>query len=335
MKAIVYEEFGSPNDVLHCVERPDPTPGPGEVLVRMIASPINPSDLLSVQGGYSITANLPATPGFEGVGIVEKSGGGFLGTLMKGKRVAVLNRDRGNWAEKTVVPVRQVIPIPKKMHVEQAATFFINPATAYILTRLVLRIPKGGWLLQTAANSELGKMIIRLGREFEFKTINIVRRESDVERLKFLGANEVIPYDTERDDFETLWNAVRRILPDGVPYALDPVGGTLGTEVSALLANRGQMVVFGTLSGDDISISPRILMTPNASIRGFWLGGWMQDLKLISKLKLVRKISQLIDAGILSSEVSAEFPLEQIREAVQASQQTDRRGKVLLRMSQK
>src|SRR5262249_61433002 len=119
---------------------------------------------------------LPATPGFEGVGTVEESGGGWLAKRVMGKRVAVLNRATGNWREQVVVPARQAIPVPEDIPLEQAATFFVNPASAVVMTRYVLRIPRGAWLLQTAAGSALGRMVIRLGKQHGFRTMNVVRR---------------------------------------------------------------------------------------------------------------------------------------------------------------
>ncbi len=332
MKAVQFHEFGPPAEVLRCEDIPAPVPRSGEVLVRMLASPVNPSDLMSVSGGYSITPTLPAVPGFEGVGIVEKSGGGFLARYMKGRRVAVLNRERGNWAEKTVVTARQVIPLAARLPIEQAAMFFINPATAYILTRMILNVPPGAWLLQTAANSSLGRMVIRLGRLFDFKTINVVRREAEIERLKYLGANEVIAYDVERDDPEEFLNRVQTIT-GGVQYAIDPVGGKLASAVALTLTDDAQMILFGSLSNEEVAIFPRTLMTPNATIRGFWLGGWMMKRTLFQKLSLVKKITKLILDGTLSSDVSEEFPLERIHDAVIASQQSGRSGKVLLRIA--
>src|SRR5215831_2365946 len=119
MKAIVFDRFGDPADVLQARDVPAPEPGPGQVRVRMIASPINPSDLLTVRGQYGRLPSLPATPGFEGVGVAESAGPGFLGRLWLGKRVAVLNGVTGNWQEYAVVPAKQVIPVSAEIPDEQ------------------------------------------------------------------------------------------------------------------------------------------------------------------------------------------------------------------------
>src|SRR5688500_16050142 len=99
MRAVVFESFGEPADVLRARDRPEPQPKAGEVRVRMLASPVNPSDLMTVRGVYGQLPTLPATPGYEGVGVVEAAGGGLIGKFLVGKRVAVLNRAGGNWAE--------------------------------------------------------------------------------------------------------------------------------------------------------------------------------------------------------------------------------------------
>src|SRR5215468_2209387 len=121
MKAVVLDRFGEPADVLRVTDVPVPAPGRGEVRVRMIASPINPSDLLMIRGLYGLKPPLPATPGFEGVGVVEEAGGGLLGNLRKGKRVAVLNGTSGNWQEQVIVSAKRVVPVPDDVPDDQAA----------------------------------------------------------------------------------------------------------------------------------------------------------------------------------------------------------------------
>ena len=85
----------------------------------MLASPINPSDLATIRGQYGRQPTLPATPGYEGVGVVEE-GHGLLAWRVKGKRVAVLNGAGGNWAEQVVIPARQAVPVPAALSDEQA-----------------------------------------------------------------------------------------------------------------------------------------------------------------------------------------------------------------------
>ena len=142
MKAIVFEQFGEPSEVLKIRDVPTPEPGPGEVRVRMIASPVNPSDLLVVRGLYGVRPKLPSTPGFEGVGIVDKAGPGLLGRLALGKRVAAINGAGGNWAEYAIIPAKQARPFPSDIADEQVASAFVNPKRV-AMVRHVLKVPKG------------------------------------------------------------------------------------------------------------------------------------------------------------------------------------------------
>src|SRR5207302_6164666 len=135
MKAVVFDRFGEPAEVLQLRDVPLPEPGPGQVRVRMLASPVNPSDLLVVRGQYGRLPQLPATPGFEGAGVIDAAGPGLLSWLRglkPGRRVAVLNGGGGNWQEYVVLSARQVVPVAGDLPDEQVATFFVNPATALI-----------------------------------------------------------------------------------------------------------------------------------------------------------------------------------------------------------
>src|SRR5207247_3076255 len=113
MKAVVFDQFGDPEQVLQLRDVPMPEPGPEQVRVRMIASPINPSDLLVVRGEYGRRPTLPATPGFEGVGVVEAAGAGLLGRLVMGRRVAVLNSTGGHWQAHVRIPGQQAVGLPE------------------------------------------------------------------------------------------------------------------------------------------------------------------------------------------------------------------------------
>jgi NADPH:quinone reductase-like Zn-dependent oxidoreductase len=333
MKAVQFDRFGEPAQVLQVREIESPQPKTGELLVRMLLSPVNPSDLMTIRGVYGKQPHLPCTPGYEGVGIVEASGGGLLGKMLVGKRVALLNGINGNWQERTTVSAKQAVPLPKSLPSEQGATFFVNPTTAFAMTQRVLAIPAGDWLIQTAAASELGKMVVRLGQRFGFKTLNVVRRAEQAATLKSLGAEAVVVFDPAQHSADDLRNEVRSVTGDrGARFAIDCVGGAIGSSVVKCLAPGGRMLVYGTLSPEPLSFSPRDLMTPGASIAGFWLARWLPQQSLMAKLKLIRTVSRLIQEGVLTSQIGESFTLDRISDAVRAAEAPGRSGKVLLRL---
>jgi NADPH2:quinone reductase len=327
MKAVVLDRFGEPADVLQVRDIPAPAVGRGQVRVRMLASPVNPSDLMTVRGIYGKRPTLPATPGYEGVGVVEE-GRGLLAWRVKGKRVAVLNSDGGNWAEQVVIPARNAVPVPDDLTDEQAATFFVNPATALILTRSVLRVPRGAWLLQSAAGSALGRMVVRLGKLHGFHTINVVRRRAQVEELKKLGADEVIVFPGE-----DLAARVRELTKsEGVLYAIDCVGGATGSELVRALGRGGRLVLYGTLANEPLTFDPRQLMVGQKRIEGFWLSEWVREQGPLRLLRLFGQIGRLLREGVLDTEVGTTFALEQVQEAVRLAETPGRKGKVVLRI---
>lgn len=320
MRAVVFDRVGPPEEVLAVRDVPTPTPGRGEVLVRMRLSPINPSDLMYVRGQYGLKPETPATPGFEGVGVVEASGGGLLGWFRVGKRVAVINDRRGNWSELTVTSARQVVPVPADIPDELAASYFVNPMTALVLLEHVLKAQPGDWLMQTAAGGALGRMIVRLAKRSGVRTLNVVRRPEHVEELKRLGADEVV---LESDP-----------LPDrAVPFILDPVGGDLATRVLDRLAHGGRMVIFGSLTGQPVRVDPRALIIGSKSVEGFWLADWMKKQRVLKLLRLFRRVGQLTREGVLATDVGRTFPLDQVREAVAEAARPGKAGKVLLRIA--
>jgi NADPH:quinone reductase-like Zn-dependent oxidoreductase len=331
MKAAIFDRFGVPEEVLQVRDGTAPEPGPGEVRVRLTASPVNPSDLLVVRGEYGKLPPLPATPGFEGVGVVDRSGGGMIALLRglkPGKRVAVICAGGGAWAEFAVVPARQVIPLPDDIPDEQAASFFVNPASALVMTRHVLKVPPGEWLLQTAAGSALGRMVTRLGKHYGFRTIGVVRRREQAEELRRAGAGAVL---CTAD--ESIPNGVRNLTEGrGVKYAIDAVGGETGSAVVQALGAGGRLLVYGTLSREPMSLDPRLLMMGRKSVEGFWLSEWVREQRPLKMLRLFGTIRDLMRSGVLTSEVGATFPLDEVQKAVAQAAQAGRQGKVLLRL---
>ena len=150
MRALVCKSWGDPSEALEIQSLPDPKAAWGQVVVRMIASPINPSDLLTIRNLYGRQPALPFVPGFEGVGRVI-SGKGPLAWRVMGRRVAVIAAEGGAWADQCLIPAIRAIPLPDSIPDDQGASFFVNPATAWAMVRNVLGVRSGDLLIQSAA----------------------------------------------------------------------------------------------------------------------------------------------------------------------------------------
>lgn len=328
MKAVRFAQYGEPAKVLTVQECPLPEPGKGEVRVRMLASPVNPSDLLFVRGQYAgVQPHFPSPVGFEGVGMVDALGP-QVDRPAPGQRVVVINGKGGNWVDYAVVPAHDLLPAPDNLPDEQVACFTVNPASAILMLRHVLAIPKREWLLQSAASGELGRMIIRLAKHDGIRTINVVHRREAVAELQRLGANAVI-VSTEGPIDEQ----VRRIVgPQGVQYAIDPVVGETGTQMYQALGEEGRMLVYGSLTGEPIRVGadPRFILAGHRILEVFWLGYWLPRLDETARRRLVQEIVTLMREGILVTSAARPFSLDEIGTAVTQAEATGRQGKILL-----
>jgi NADPH:quinone reductase-like Zn-dependent oxidoreductase len=356
MKSARIREFTQDPGDIRIEEVPVPEPGPGQVRVRMLMSPVNPSDLNFVRGTYfqaleriiwnqrrpgaeprvcfdpGLSSPCPMPPyalGGEGVGVVEACGAGLLARRLRGRRVAVAGGPpNGTWQEYTIADAKRAVVLPDAVADEQAAMFFVNPITAYVLVREVLKVPREGWVLVTAAGSALGKSVVRMGKRDGFRTICVVRSSTSTAELTALGADAVI--ETGRQD---LIGEVARITGGrGVGSALDCVGGRLAGDVVRCLGLRGRLVIYGTLADSPIEIRGRDLMMPVAQVSGFLLPNWLAQQSPLKLLGVLRTVKRLTLEGVFHVGVSETFPLEQAARAVAASLEPGRTGKVMLRI---
>jgi len=312
---------------LKVVERPRPVLGPGEVLVRVDAAPCNPSDLLLLQGKYSLKT-LPTVPGWEGTGTVVESGGGWLGWWLRGKRVACsLQDDRdGTWAEYVVASAWQCIPLRGNVSVEQGACLTINPLTAVGLLETARR---GRHLaaIHTAGASQLGRMLIVLAKEAGYPLINVVRRAEQVELLQSLGAVYVL--DSSQDRFATELKSLCERL--GGTIAFEAVAGEMTGVVIRAMPAGSQVYLYGALSEEACGgIDPIDIIFHLKSLRGFYLGAWAKERGAMGMLRAANRVQRMIADGRLATRIQRRLTLDGAVEGLlhYVSHMTD--GKVLI-----
>jgi NADPH:quinone reductase-like Zn-dependent oxidoreductase len=356
MKSARVDAFTQRPEDIRIDDVPVPEPGPGQVRVRMIASPVHPSDFHFVQGIYYkalqrvIWNHAGASPegrvyfdpqrrdecpsppyalGREGLGIVEASGGGFMARRLVGKRVLVSGGPpNGVWQEHVAIDARRAFAVPRDLPDDQAAMYLANPFSACVLVREILKAPRDSWVLVTAAGSALGKSVVRMGRRDGFRTICVVRSSANSAELTKLGADAVI----ETDHHDLIAEVARLTAGQGVGFALDSVGGKLAGDVVRCLGVNGRLVLYGTMAETPIELHPRDLMMPMARIEGFYAGNWVARQSPLKLLGVLRAVKRLTAEGVFETEVSETYPLEQVAAAVAASLRPGRTGKVMLRI---
>ena len=165
------------------------SPGPGEVNIKVEGGPINPAELLLIEGKYASRPPLPARLGIEGVGTITAVGEG-VNKLAMGDRVMSLGRT--NWAEEIKVSSGTVVKVPKDADVQQLSMLKVNPATAMFMLERYVNLKPGDWVIQNAANSAVGRYIIQLAKTKGVKTLNVVRRTELFGELRKIGADVVL-----------------------------------------------------------------------------------------------------------------------------------------------
>ena len=324
MRAIRYERFGLPDDVLKLEDRPLPEPGPGQVRLRLSHRPINPSDLLTVSGEYGRLPRLPATPGFEATGRIEAMGEGIDG-LSIGARVVPLSAG-GTWCESVVADAPLLVPVPDAVSDATAAQFVVNPVTAWVMLEEELKLTPGDWVVQTAAGSTLGRLVIQLGRLRSYRTINLVRRPEQVDELLGLGADTV--YATTDD---SIIERIRSLTDGrGAAGAIDAVGGETGALALRALRPGGTLLVYGMLGGDPLPLHNGEMLFRGLAVRGFWLSHWFRQTTPPQVAATLGMLMGMMAGGELVPPVEAEYDLADFREAIAHAERPGRQGKVLL-----
>jgi NADPH:quinone reductase-like Zn-dependent oxidoreductase len=322
MKTLLFTQTGPPAHVLQPTDAELPQPGPGEVRLRVLAAPINPSDLMFVQDKYGIRPQLPSGAGFEGVGVVDALGEGV--TLPLGQRVSFTTI--GAWSEYALAQARALVPVPEGVSDEAAAQLFVNPFTACAMIQ-ESGVQAGDWLMLTAAASAFGKLVIQFAKQRGIRTIGTVRRPDFIEELKALGADEIIDVSQE--------SVTRRVkeLTDGrgVACILEAVAGKPAAEVLPCLRNGGTMLVYGALSLEAMPIDAGLMIFKGLSIKGFWLTAWMSEASPEARREVAQTVLGNLASGAIQLPVEATYPLEQIAEAVHHAGREGRGGKILLK----
>ncbi|MFP4351406.1 MAG: MDR family NADPH-dependent oxidoreductase [Puniceicoccaceae bacterium] len=320
--SLVHERFGDPSEVLEVRETEIPAPGPGEVLIRMEAAAIHPSDLGMVGGSYGRLRDLPAVAGREGVGKVVATGAGVDDEVWLDRRVRMVE-DEGVWRSHQIAAAAELSAVPQGVSAEQAALSAVNPTTALRLLEDFARLRPGDWIVQNAGNSAVGLAVIQFAAARGLRTASLVRRKELFAPLEDLGADLVVL--DERGAVETIRGARGG---DRMPLGLNSVGGSSVLNLAGSVSEGGTVVTFGAMTGEKIRFPTRQLIFSDITFRGFWMDRWNRTHPPAERQALLDRVYGAIRDGELRTPVEKVYPLRDFREAL-AHNASGRFGKVL------
>ncbi|MCU0796766.1 MAG: 2-enoyl thioester reductase domain-containing protein [Akkermansiaceae bacterium] len=315
-----FHQFGAPAEQL-VLETDEPrAPGEDEVLLKVLASPINPADLNFIEGSYGIVPDLPATPGTEGCGEVLES---RHEAFAPGDRVMVLGRGE-MWATHVTLHGDLLFKLPAGIDPLQAAMLKVNPTTAFRMLHGFVSVPPGGWVVQNAANSGVGRCVIQLCKTLGWRTMNLVRRAELVDELIALGADAVVI-----DDAAGLDQAKGIMAGEAAWLALNAVGGDSALRLMNLMADGGSHVTYGAMGRKPLKIPNGLLIFRDLSVHGFWLTRWLENARLPEVHRTYQLLAHMVMEGRLGVPVDSVHPLADFPAALKRLTAEDRKGKVL------
>jgi NADPH2:quinone reductase len=324
MKAVFQENKGSE---LVIKEVPVPEPDEGEVLVKMQYAPINPSDLSQLRGTLTPLPVYPFIPGIEGSGIVVAAGKGLIPSIRSGKRVACSPKGKGGtWAEYLVTDATKCIPLPNGISMENGSMLIVNPMTALALIDIALK-GKHKSIVNNAAASSLGYMMIELCKKYKLNLINIVRSNKQADLLKQLGATNIL-ISTDQD-FKTNFRDLTEQF--NTTLLLDAVGSEQTNTFISESPKGSRIILYANLSNSTFSADSRDILQHGKTIEGFSLPLWTADKSLIQLLRHMARVKSFIEKES-NVQIRSQYGISEVNKALEEYRLSMSGGKVLLKL---
>lgn len=297
-------------------------PAPGEAVVKMRAAPINPADLNQIEGKYPIRPELPATPGFEGAGVVVELGADVRN--LDTNALVILPHSVGTWRDALAVNADDLVTVPDGIEPAQAAMLKINPMTAWRLLHDYVNLKRGDWLIQNAANSAAGRAVIQIAHELGYKTVNVVRRPELIDELRADGGDVVLVNGEKlREEVKSATGGAPILL------GLNSVGGDSALRLANCLAFGGTLVSFGAMSLQPLKIPTGLLIFKDLRFRGIWINKWYDNATNEERMEAFRPLFEMAKRGLLKTKVDKAYPLTEAKTAVAHASQGKRNGKII------
>ncbi|MCH6471727.1 NAD(P)H-quinone oxidoreductase [Sinomonas terrae] len=327
MKAVYIAEPGGP-EALQVREVDDPVPGPGEVLIDVVAAGINRADVQQRRGFYPPPPGASEVPGLEVSGRISAFGPDVVRPFSAGDRVVALLAG-GGYAQKVAVPAEQVVRIPEGVDLVTAASLPETAATVYSNLMMTAQLQRDELVLIHGATGGIGTMGVQMAKAFGARVAATAGSEEKVSTARaFLGVDLAINY-REQDFVEAVRDATDG---RGADVILDVVGAKYLERNVEALAPYGRLIVIGLQGGAKAELNLGLLLNKRAAIIGTALRPRPVGEKGVIMSAVREHVWPLIADGRIKPLVDKTFPLADVQKAHEYFDSGEHVGKVLLTM---
>jgi len=304
VKAWQVTRYGEPEDVMELADVPRPAPGPGQLLVRVLAAAANFPDALLCRGSYQVRPPLPFSPGLEACGEVTETGPGVTGFAPGDRVIGGAALPFGALAEYALMDAARAFPAPPGLDDAEAAPFIVTYQTGWFGLHRKARLREGETLLVHAAAGGVGSGAVQLGRAAGARVIGVVGGQEKARLAERLGADVVV--DRYTTDFVTVVKEVTG--GKGADVVYDPVGGDSFRRSTKCIAFEGRIVVVGFASGDIPSAALNHALVKNYDILGLhW--GLYEERNPAAVIACQAELTGLVAAGLIRPLITERLPL--------------------------
>ena len=320
MRAVVCRRYGPPEDLV-LDEVPDPTPGPGELVVRVRAAAVNFPDVLLIDGKYQVQIPVPFTPGSELAGEVAAVGDGV--TLVPGGRVSG-TAFVGAFAELALLDEQSVSAIPDGADFADAAAFGVAYRTAYHALRSVAQVAEGDWVVVLGAAGGVGLAAVDLAVAMKARVLAAASTADKLEVCRQRGAEAIVDYGRE-----DLKSRIRELTGGGARVVIDPVGGPYSEPALRGLGRGGVFVTLGYAAGSIPAIPLNLVLLKGITVRGMEIRTFVAD-HPDQAARDMQELQQMFSDGRIRPYIGARFPLAETPSALRHVADRKAIGKVVI-----
>jgi len=323
VKAVLCRSFGPPQS-LELADIPEPTAGPGEVIVRVAVAGLNFFDILIIAGRYQTKPPFPFSPGGEVAGTVESVGAG-VEEFRAGDRVfGYTNYNAAR--ERIAVRAERLVRLPPDLDFERGAALTVTYGTAYYALQHRAALRAGEILAVLGASGGVGLAAVELGHLMGARVIACASNNEKLAFARAHGADEVVNY--ERED---LREALRGHGGEhGIDVVFDPVGGRFSEPAVRSLAWSGRHLVIGFAAGDIPRLPLNLVLLKSCAVIGVYWGNWARTAGA-EFTDAMAQLARWCAQGRLSCHVQQVYPLAETAAALEALAARKVMGKVLVR----